>query len=352
MSLLNNTPRNETTNSTITPQSPAAFTTSEQNEGRIEDSASGIQHPESRNEHHGSGITVLVSDPPEIATCSLQPATNCSIVAAPVSSSEAAAIINTKPLPPPAKLRKAQRNGHVARLPKLQRDMVNHMLWNAVPYRNIVIALRESGFTVSDRNISNWATGGYLEWRLEQEHLLQCRLDQDHLIDFVRRDDAHELPEAGLQAAATRLSQVLLQKLSAGDDPEAQIDNYSKLVDLLCRLNREISASQKHRDDSRRTLGPEYDPVRVRDHEQLDAIENERIHSNPSSDTRLQKPPEPPLLPAIPTATILAEEAAIARHEAEMERLKRQAEYMKALTGKLLNDSDRQSASTTQKAVK
>jgi hypothetical protein len=135
----------------------------------------------------------------------------------------------------------------------------------------------------------------------------------------------------------------LLQKLSTGDDPQAHIDSYSKLVDLLCRLNREISAVQKHRDDSRRTLGSEYDPVRVRDQDQLEAIEIERIHSNPASGSKLQKPPEPPLLPPIPTATILTEDAAAARHEAEMERLKQKAEYMKLLTGKLLKDPNKKS---------
>src|SRR2546426_569003 len=41
--------------------------------------------------------------------------------------------------------------------------MVNHMLWNAVPYKNIVAALGEADYTVTERNISSWATGGYLD---------------------------------------------------------------------------------------------------------------------------------------------------------------------------------------------
>jgi hypothetical protein len=36
--------------------------------------------------------------------------------------------------------------------------MVNHMLWNAVPYKNIVAALDDAGFAVTERNISNWST--------------------------------------------------------------------------------------------------------------------------------------------------------------------------------------------------
>jgi hypothetical protein len=230
----------------------------------------------------------------------------------------APAVIDTKPLPAASR----RRNGRVAGLPKVQRDMVNHMLWNGVPYKNIVAALDEADYKVTERQISSWATGGYLEWSLAQEHVLQNRLDQDHLLDFLRREDAPELPEVGLQAAATQLSQVLLQKLARGEDPEAHIDSYSKLVDLMVRLNREIAVSQKQRDDSRRTLGREYDPVLVKDEEQIEAIENERFYSNPPSDSTLSKPAEPPALPPIPTATFMAAQALEERECAAAERRK------------------------------
>src|SRR6266481_7978799 len=78
------------------------------------------------------------------------------LIVPPVSSGQAAALIEAKPLPPPAQPRKIRRNGRVACLPKLQRDMVNRMLRNAVPYKNIVGALDEEDFTVTERNISNW----------------------------------------------------------------------------------------------------------------------------------------------------------------------------------------------------
>src|SRR3954470_12023633 len=157
------------------------------------------------------------------------------IVAAPISQSQTTALIESKPLPAPAQTperRKIRRHGRVASLPKTERDMVNRMLLNGIPYKNIVAALGEIGYTVTERNISNWATGGYVEWRLEQDAVTHNRLDQDHLVDFLRRDDAQELPEVGLQAAATRLSQVLLQKLARADDPESQLDSFSRMIDL------------------------------------------------------------------------------------------------------------------------
>jgi len=213
--------------------------------------------------------------------------------------------------------------------------MVNRMLWNGVPYKNIVAALDDAGFTLIERNISNWATGGYLEWRLEQEAVLENRLNQDHLLDFLRRDDAPELPEVGLQAAATRLSQVLMQKLAHADDPEANLDNYTKMIDLLCRLNREIAATQKQRDDSRRTLGKEYDPVLVKDIEQVDAIETERSYSDPDPQSSLKKPEVPPLLPQIPTATFLAGQAREEHHAAETARAKQTQAMMRSLMEKM-----------------
>jgi len=256
---------------------------------------------------------------------------------------QALAVIDAQPLtvpssgriPPAHPPRKSRRRGRVASLPKIQRDMVNRMLWNGVPYKNIVAALHDAGFTLIERNISNWATGGYVEWRLEQEAVLENRLNQDHLLDFLRRDDAPELPEVGLQAAATRLSQLLLQKLAHADNPEANLDNYTKLIDILCRLNREISVTQKNRDNSRRTLGRDYDPVLVKDVDQVSAIETERYYSNPpDSSTTLAKPAVPPLLPQIPTATLLAEQTLEKKHEDELARAEKAEALMESIRRK------------------
>lgn len=213
---------------------------------------------------------------------------------------------------------KARRKGRIASLPKLQRDMVGRMLRNGVPYKNIVAALSDSGFNISERNVSTWATGGYLEWRFEQDLVLQNRLDQDHLIDHLRRDDASELPEAGLQAAATRLSQILIQKTARAEDVEAHLGSFSQMVDILSRLTREISTLQNQRDASRRSLGRAHDPARIKDDEELSAIEAERFYSDPPSDSTLAKPAVPPLLPAEPTSSVLAD---YDREQAEEQKL-------------------------------
>jgi len=140
------------------------------------------------------------------------------------------------------------RNGKIARLPKLERDMVNRMLHNNLPYSKIVAALDEVGLRVTQRNVSNWKTrGGYKDWRAEQERALQLSLLQDHLTDYLRKNDAGQLPEVGLQVAATQLSLLLLQP-EAGQQLAADPEKYSKVIDMLCRLSTQIHSLQKDRD--------------------------------------------------------------------------------------------------------
>jgi len=160
------------------------------------------------------------------------------------------------------------RNGKIARLPKLERDMVNRMLFNNVPYENIVAALDELQIKVTERNISNWKTrGGYKEWCAEQDHAVQVRLHQDNLSDYLRKNDASQVPEVGLQLAATQLSQFLLK-------PEAQQlltsnpDRYSKMVATLCRLTGQIQNLQKYRDNCAKELGRDYNPERIKRQEE------------------------------------------------------------------------------------
>src|SRR5262245_48337949 len=89
---------------------------------------------------------------------------------------------------PPPQPRKLTRNGKIARLPFLKRDMVNRMLRDHVPQDRIVDALTEHGFNVTARNVSNWKTrGGYREWCSEQERALQHRLVQDNLVEHLRK---------------------------------------------------------------------------------------------------------------------------------------------------------------------
>src|SRR5438445_8248753 len=142
------------------------------------------------------------------------------------------------------------RNGKIAHLSKLERDMVNRMLHNHVPYSKIVAALDELQINVTERNVSNWKTrGGYKEWCAEQERQLNLSRLQDNLTDYLRKNDAGQLPEVGLQVAATQLSLMLLQP-DATQQLAANPKSYSQVVDMLCRLATQIQSLQKDRDEA------------------------------------------------------------------------------------------------------
>ncbi len=139
------------------------------------------------------------------------------------------------------------RTGKIARLPKLERDLVNKLLHNHVPYSKIVWALSERGITVTERNISNWRTrGGYQDWCAEQENQVQLAHVQDHLTDYLRKHDAQELPEVGLQVAATQLTSFLLNPRTSAPllaDPA----KYAKVVEMLDKCSARLAELQAQR---------------------------------------------------------------------------------------------------------
>jgi hypothetical protein len=146
-----------------------------------------------------------------------------------------------------AQLGQRMRNGKIARLPKLERDMVNKLLHNHVPYCKIVWALAERNITVNERNVSNWRTrGGYKEWCAEQENQLRLSHLQDHLTDYLRKNDAQQLPEVGLQVASTQLTSLLMNPQTAAPflaDP----NKFARIVDALDKCSVRLKELQNDR---------------------------------------------------------------------------------------------------------
>jgi len=137
------------------------------------------------------------------------------------------------------------------------------------------------------RNISNWKTrGGYREWRLAQEHALQTQLHQDNLVDLLRRERASELPEVGLQAAATQLTRFFLTpeatQLLATDPKE-----YDRRLAMLGKVAVQLKALQQYRDDCAKAVDYKRDPERVRQRTEEEAENLREMYSGkPSPDIR------------------------------------------------------------------
>jgi hypothetical protein len=199
------------------------------------------------------------------------------------------------PLTLKPKPRKHRRNGNIARLPKLERDLVNQMLSDGATYPNIVEALDEVGRTVTARNISNWARGGYLDWLKDQEQVLENRARQDSLVDLLREQDASQLPEVGLQFAATTLSELLVKP----GNLEADLDKYLRVIRTLCRLSREIFRLQKYRDDCARSVRESPEAIKKEDREFFASVREDygpdsKLHLDPQMKDRDPEPAAQP----------------------------------------------------------
>jgi len=157
--------------------------------------------------------------------------------------------------------------------------MVNRMLRNNVPYPKILDALEEHGIRVTQRNISNWKTrGGYKEWCLEQDRALETRLLQDNLLEHLRKNDAGQLPEVGLQLAASHLSQ-FFAKPETQKQLAADPEKFSSTIAILCRLARQLLSLQKYRDDTAKELGSKYNPERIKREEEQEIETTRQVYS-------------------------------------------------------------------------
>ena len=194
-------------------------------------------------------------------------------------------VLAAAPTPPatfPSPLRQRPRTGAVAQLPKAERDMVSRMVAQRVPYKTIASAVETAGFHVTERNISNWVTrGGYLEWSLHQEQALQNRLRQEDLLAYHRPDDSADLAEVGLQSAATRLSEFVLQQTGPDQDLEQNFAKVNSATNLLCRINHQLFTVQKHRDHCARLI--HRTPARLKFERQTYLKQIEDIWSEPAS---------------------------------------------------------------------
>ena len=79
------------------------------------------------------------------------------------------------------------RTGKVARLPKPTRDKINYMLLDGVPFGKIIETLGDEVKDLTERNISNWKAGGYLDWLAELQRKEALTATRDAAIDLLNQ---------------------------------------------------------------------------------------------------------------------------------------------------------------------
>ena len=142
----------------------------------------------------------------------------------------------------------------IARLLKVFRDLINHLLDDSVPYQQIIAKLEQMTapalpYPISEMNLSRWKDSGY-RWHVTgRDCLATVRANRERASDLVTSDDAATLPEATLQIIASQYYQLLgdfspeslKQKLA--EDPV----QYTRFLNVFARLSREILHLKKYR---------------------------------------------------------------------------------------------------------
>ena len=155
---------------------------------------------------------------------------------------------------PPAPLHRK-----IAKLPKPLRNLINSLIEDSVPAREIIAKLQASTdpqlpYPISEVNISDWKNTGYRRYLAQQERLATLQANREAALDLVAADDTTTLPEATLQIIASQYYEFLgdfspeslKQKLS--EDPL----KYTRFLNVFARLVREIVHLRRHRQESAR----------------------------------------------------------------------------------------------------
>jgi hypothetical protein len=143
------------------------------------------------------------------------------------------------------------RNGKIARLPADIRDQLNQRLENGeegatlLPWLNALPEVRQrlkenfDGAPISKQNLSEWRQGGFRQWQIRDELIVQARRLSDSAEDM---DEYVDIPLLAGKLAAVLAARyaALLNSWDGEPDPK-----FEEKLRVLRGLNRDIALLQK-----------------------------------------------------------------------------------------------------------
>jgi hypothetical protein len=153
------------------------------------------------------------------------------------------------PLSGPSTHPNHRRNGKVARLPSVQRDLVNLMLRDGKSYPAIIKKLAENGFNLNADNLSRWYSGGYQEWLQEQAWLQEAQDRANFASEVVSQPSGDLITEVSLRIALIRMYTLLLdfQPAVLKDTIATNPGMYPRLLNVLCKLTQGAMKLEQYR---------------------------------------------------------------------------------------------------------
>jgi hypothetical protein len=132
-----------------------------------------------------------------------------------------------------------RRKGKIGHRPKHVRDRLNEMLQDGVPYLQIIERLGPEGQDLNEVNLSNWKSGGYLDWLREMQiaDAIQAKYELAESI-VARSAEGNAAGQAVLRVIAANLCEFL-----ADTDPAtlresllSDADKFTRFVNSMVRL--------------------------------------------------------------------------------------------------------------------
>ena len=145
----------------------------------------------------------------------------------------------------------SRRNGKVARLPKSVRDQINVMIQDGVPYLQIIERVGPPAVALTEGNLSEWKSGGYVDW-LRELQLTQA-LQAKH--ELAQEIVAHSAEANGAGQAILQIIAANLCEFLAETDPAtlqqslfSDADKFTRFVNSMVRLAEGGIKCELHKD--------------------------------------------------------------------------------------------------------
>ena len=157
--------------------------------------------------------------------------------------------VTQPPNPAPVPKYSHGRTGKVARLPKAARDKINQLMLEGRTYLEIIAELGEDGKDLNEDNLSNWKSGGYLDFRREQLELADIRFRHEYASEVARTTAGTGLCEA---TSKIMIAQILDALRDSGPTSlhTALIERpeiYVRLLNAVARLSTGTIACERYR---------------------------------------------------------------------------------------------------------
>ena len=141
--------------------------------------------------------------------------------------------------PTPDTQESERRNGKVARLPKPIRDKLSTMILDGVPYSQIIRTLGKDTAHLNEQNLSNWKSGGYLEW-LREFYITRAIQSKYEFAQAIvdKAGDENAAGHAVLESMALNLCEFLVQTDPSilREDLLSDSNKFTKFVNSMVRL--------------------------------------------------------------------------------------------------------------------